>query len=63
MELEPKLGPDVSIMLCRAVAVSAVRKASRACLLVQSQMVGADALDKKDHSPVTLADFLAQVRA
>jgi HAL2 family 3'(2'),5'-bisphosphate nucleotidase len=41
------------------VAVSAVRIAARVCQAVQSQITR-DAMEKKDRSPVTIADFASQ---
>lgn len=41
-------------------AVGAVRAAARVCRSVQERLVGADALEKKDRSPVTVADFASQ---
>jgi 3'(2'), 5'-bisphosphate nucleotidase len=43
-----------------AAAVEAVRAASRVCIAVQQALVGADTLEKKDKSPVTVADFASQ---
>lgn len=42
------------------VAVAAVRSAARVCQAVQQNMVSAQTLEKKDRSPVTVADFAAQ---
>ncbi|MEL7087879.1 MAG: 3'(2'),5'-bisphosphate nucleotidase [Planctomycetota bacterium] len=42
------------------VAVAAVRAASRVCRGVQADLVTAATLEKKDKSPVTVADFAAQ---
>lgn len=42
------------------VAVAAVRAASRVCRAVQANLVTAATLEKKDKSPVTVADFAAQ---
>ena len=42
------------------VAVAAVRAASRVCREVQASLVTADTLEKKDKSPVTVADFASQ---
>ena len=42
------------------VAVAAVRAASRVCRAVQADLVTAATLEKKDKSPVTVADFAAQ---
>lgn len=41
-------------------AIEAVRAASRVCRTVQSNLVSADTLEKKDKSPVTVADFASQ---
>jgi len=41
-------------------AVNAARAAARACRAVQQQMVTPAALEKKDKSPVTVADFASQ---
>jgi len=43
-----------------AAAVDAVRAASRVCIAVQRKLVSADMLEKKDKSPVTVADFASQ---
>ena len=43
-----------------AAAVDAVRAASRVCVAVQRALVSADTLEKKDKSPVTVADFASQ---
>ena len=42
------------------IAVEAVRAASRVCRAVQHNLVRADTLEKKDRSPVTVADFASQ---
>lgn len=42
------------------VAVDAVRQASQVCRQVQANLVTADTLEKKDRSPVTVADFASQ---
>ncbi|MEM7625117.1 MAG: inositol monophosphatase family protein [Planctomycetota bacterium] len=42
------------------VVVAAVRAASRVCRQVQANLVTAATLEKKDKSPVTVADFAAQ---
>jgi 3'(2'), 5'-bisphosphate nucleotidase len=42
------------------VAVRAVRAASRACRAVQQRMVRPETLQKRDKSPVTVADFASQ---
>lgn len=44
----------------REVAVAAVRAAARACRAVQRRLVSADAVEKADRSPVTVADFASQ---
>ena len=41
-------------------AVNAVRAASRVCVAVQERMVSPETLEKKDKSPVTVADFASQ---
>ena len=41
------------------VAVAAVRTAAKVCQAVQSQITR-DAMEKKDRSPVTIADFASQ---
>lgn len=43
-----------------SVAVNAVRAASLVCRQVQAALVTADTLEKKDKSPVTVADFASQ---
>lgn len=42
------------------VAVAAVRAAARVCRAVQERLVTAETLQKKDKSPVTVADFASQ---
>ena len=44
-------------------AVAAVRTACRVCITVQDQLVSAQTLQKKDRSPVTVADFASQAVA
>ncbi len=44
----------------RAAAIEAVEKASRLCRAVQANLVDEASMDKKDKSPVTVADFGAQ---
>jgi len=44
----------------RAAALSAVRKAAVVCRGVQAKLVDASTLEKKDKSPVTVADFASQ---
>jgi 3'(2'), 5'-bisphosphate nucleotidase len=41
-------------------AIDAVRAASRTCRAVQQHLVTADTLEKRDKSPVTVADFASQ---
>jgi 3'(2'), 5'-bisphosphate nucleotidase len=41
-------------------AIEAVRAASRVCRAVQARLVSAETLEKKDKSPVTVADFASQ---
>ncbi len=42
------------------VAIEAVRKAARLCRQVQQHLVSADTVEKKDRSPVTIADLGSQ---
>ena len=42
------------------IAIDAVREASRVCRAVQQRMVRPEALEKRDKSPVTVADFASQ---
>ncbi len=42
------------------IAVGAARAAARVCRAVAARLVTADALEKKDKSPVTVADFASQ---
>ncbi len=42
------------------VAVEAVRSASRICRATRERLVSAETLEKKDRSPVTVADFASQ---
>jgi 3'(2'), 5'-bisphosphate nucleotidase len=44
----------------RQVAIDAVRRASAVCRQVQANLVTAETLEKKDRSPVTVADFASQ---
>jgi HAL2 family 3'(2'),5'-bisphosphate nucleotidase len=41
-------------------AIEAVRSAARVCRAVQKRLVSAETLEKKDKSPVTVADFASQ---
>lgn len=43
-----------------SAAIAAVRAASRVCRSVQQRLATAEALEKKDKSPVTVADFASQ---
>ena len=43
-----------------AAAIDAVRAASRVCIAVQRKLVSAETLEKRDKSPVTVADFASQ---
>ena len=43
-----------------SVARAAVRAAARACRAVQETRIDANTIEKKDKSPVTVADFAAQ---
>lgn len=42
------------------VAIEAVRVSAQVCRGVQAQLITADTLEKKDRSPVTVADFASQ---
>ncbi len=42
------------------VAIRAVRSAARVCQAVRDRLVTADTLEKRDRSPVTVADFASQ---
>lgn len=53
-------GVDYRTELEFEVAVAAVRAAARVCQAVQANLVTAATLEKKDKSPVTVADFAAQ---
>lgn len=44
----------------RQAAIKAVRAAAQVCQAVRRTMVSADSLEKKDRSPVTVADFASQ---
>lgn len=44
----------------KQVALEAVTRAAKLCMVVRADMVGADSLQKDDKSPVTIADFGAQ---
>jgi len=44
----------------RAAALKAVEKACRLCMKVQAELVNEETINKKDKSPVTVADFAAQ---
>jgi HAL2 family 3'(2'),5'-bisphosphate nucleotidase len=44
----------------RLVGIDAVRAAARVCRAVQKDLVNAETLEKKDKSPVTVADFASQ---
>ncbi len=44
----------------RDVAIDAVRAAAKVCQRVHQSLVTADTLEKKDRSPVTVADFASQ---
>ncbi|MAE64893.1 MAG: 3'(2'),5'-bisphosphate nucleotidase [Phycisphaeraceae bacterium] len=44
----------------RDTAIAAVRAASRVCRGVQANLVTAETLEKRDRSPVTVADFASQ---
>ena len=44
----------------KKIAIDAVIKATKLCQKVQSEMVSSDTIQKKDRSPVTVADFGSQ---
>jgi len=44
----------------KRVAITAVRRAATVCRQVSQRLIIADTLEKKDHSPVTVADFASQ---
>jgi 3'(2'), 5'-bisphosphate nucleotidase len=50
----------VAYALEKQTATQAVSEAARLCAAVRAEMVGADALEKGDKSPVTVADFGSQ---
>ena len=51
---------DVDLNLELEHAVAAVRDAATVCREVQKNLVTAATLEKKDRSPVTVADFASQ---
>jgi len=51
---------DLDLNLELEHAVAAVRSAAPVCREVQQNLASAAALEKKDHSPVTVADFASQ---
>ena len=51
---------SLNLNLRMEVAIAAVRKASAVCKGVQEQLIHADTLEKKDKSPVTVADYASQ---
>lgn len=50
----------MSYQLELKAAMAAVRSAANVCRAVQANLITADTLEKKDKSPVTVADFAAQ---
>lgn len=44
----------------KQIAINAVTKAAALCKMVRADMVGTDAIEKGDRSPVTIADFGSQ---
>lgn len=50
----------MSYQLELAAGIKAVRAAANVCRAVQANLITADTLEKKDKSPVTVADFAAQ---
>jgi 3'(2'), 5'-bisphosphate nucleotidase len=51
---------DIDLKLELEHAVAAVRSAATLCREVQQDLASAASLEKKDHSPVTVADFASQ---
>ena len=51
---------DVDLNLELEHAIAAVRPAATLCREVQQNLASAASLEKKDHSPVTVADFASQ---
>ena len=52
--------PPETYTIERQVAVEAVIRAAKLCVVVQADMVKVNSLEKRDKSPVTVADFGAQ---
>jgi len=50
----------MSYQLELTTGIKAVRAAANVCRAVQANLITADTLEKKDKSPVTVADFAAQ---
>ena len=50
----------MSYQLELKTGMEAVRAAANVCRAVQANLITADTLEKKDKSPVTVADFAAQ---
>ena len=44
----------------KQIAIKAVTQAARLCQAVQQALVSVDSLNKRDRSPVTIADFASQ---
>ena len=51
---------STSLTAERQIAIAAVLKACKLCTTVQANLVSNESMDKKDKSPVTVADFGAQ---
>jgi len=51
---------SMSYQLELTTGIKAVRAAAKVCRAVQANLITADTLEKKDKSPVTVADFAAQ---
>lgn len=51
---------DANLLAARDTAILAVSRASEVCGRIQAELRAADRLDKRDGSPVTVADFAAQ---
>lgn len=55
-----KQGNDMNLSAELQVAIEAVKKAATVCMAIRKSNVCEDAISKKDHSPVTIADFGSQ---
>ena len=50
----------LDLMSRKQVALAAVRQAAAVCKGVQEQLIRPETIEKKDKSPVTVADFASQ---